>query len=67
MSEFGFTKVGYTNNRVTEVSADAVLASPAILERLNKFAKSAQVLAPKSDDFLYFTIMYIINISSIIN
>ena len=59
MSELGFKKVGYSNSRVTEVSADAVLASPAILERLNKFAQSAQVLAPKSDDFLYFTIIFL--------
>jgi hypothetical protein len=59
MSQFLLKKVGYLNTAAQEVSADTALASPAVLERLNKFAKSAQVLAPKSDDFLYFTIIFL--------
>ncbi len=35
------------------------LASPEILERLEKHAKHYQTLAPKSDDFLYFSIIFL--------
>nr|BDD46227.1 hypothetical protein 59 [bacterium] len=60
MSELGFIKVGYSNSSVVqEVSADTVRASPMILERLEKFAQASRVLAPKSDDFLYFTIIFL--------
>ena len=58
MSE-SIIKKGYANNLVQEVSNESIAASPVILERLEKFARTSQVLAPKSNDFLYFTIIFL--------
>lgn len=60
---FGFKKEGYSAQSIAQplskVEIADVLASPLINERLDKFAKHAQRIAPKSDDFLYFTIIFL--------
>lgn len=61
--DFGFKKEGYSEQSVAKfVSMDEIsdkLASPEIANRLEKFAFRAQKIAPKSDDFLYFTIIFL--------
>jgi hypothetical protein len=58
-----FTKHGFTDisivNRLNESSVKDSLASPEILSRLEKFANTVRNIAPKSDDFLYFTIIFL--------
>lgn len=62
MSNF-LLKQGYSSNSIVkEISKDEFqikLASPEILDRLEKFARQVQALAPKSDDFLYFSIIFL--------
>lgn len=57
-----FTKIGYTDGSIAKMISkedfDTNLASPEILEKLNKFATAVRTIAPKSDDFLYFTIIF---------
>lgn len=63
MSEFAFKKEGYSTrsvvNTLTSEEVSESLASPEITERLEKFAQSVQRIAPRSDDFLYFTIIFL--------
>ncbi len=58
-----FIREGYahegTIRPLSQKEADAELASPEILSRLEKHAHRVQALAPKSDDFLYFTIIFL--------
>ena len=57
-----FIKNSFSNESVVKkVSAkelESKLASPDIIEKLNKAAKASKAIAPKSDDFLYFTIIF---------
>lgn len=61
--DFGFKKEGYSAQSVAKfIPKDEIsdkLASPDITDRLEKFAFHAQKIAPKSDDFLYFTIIFL--------
>jgi hypothetical protein len=56
-------KKGYSSGSIAKVLSNDetsnLLASPHIIERLNKHAKTVQALAPKSDDFLYFSIIFL--------
>ena len=38
---------------------ESVLASTELVERMNKLAKEIKAIAPKSDDFLYFSIIFL--------
>ena len=52
-------KVGYYNGKIETLDSAKVLANPEITERLEKFAFDAKRIAPKSDDFLYFSIIFL--------
>jgi hypothetical protein len=56
-------KFGHTSGSVVqEISPDEFhnkLASDDILNRLNKFAQTIKAIAPRSDDFLYFSIIFL--------
>lgn len=58
-----WTKFGFDQNSMVKVLNDSekkeTLASAHIVERLEKHARKVQALAPKSDDFLYFTIIFL--------
>lgn len=54
-----FTKQGYSTSPITKLSKDAVLADPIILDRFTKLAYDIKSVAPKSDDFLYFSIIFL--------
>jgi hypothetical protein len=54
-----FKKIGYSPSPITKLSKDAVLADPVIVERMTKLAHEIKSLAPKSDDFLYFSIIFL--------
>lgn len=54
-----FKKIGYSPSPITKLSKDAVLADPVIVERMTKLAYEIKSLAPKSDDFLYFSIIFL--------
>lgn len=54
----GYAKEG-TIRTLTQQEAETELASPEIANRLEKHARRVQALAPKSDDFLYFTIIFL--------
>src|SRR5574342_1037917 len=57
-----FVKFSYSNNSIVQpLSKEEIqesLASPEILDRLEKFAQKIQSVGPRSDDFLYFTIIF---------
>ena len=59
----GFHKVGYAEGsivqRISHEDFKENLASPEILNRLEKFAKNIQAIAPRSDEFLYFSIIFL--------
>ena len=53
-------KICYSNeSKIQTQSADKALASPEIVERLSKLATDVRAIAPKSDDFLYFSIIFL--------
>jgi hypothetical protein len=56
-------KKGYDSGSTARVlstqETSNLLASPHIAERLEKHARTVQSLAPKSDDFLYFSIIFL--------
>jgi len=54
-----FKKIGYSPAPITKLSKDAVLADPVIVERMTKLAHEIKSIAPKSDDFLYFSIIFL--------
>jgi hypothetical protein len=54
-----FKKIGYSPSPITKLSKDAVLADPIIVERMTKLAHEIKSIAPKSDDFLYFSIIFL--------
>jgi len=54
-----FKKIGYSPAPITKLSKDAVLADPVIVERMTKLAHEIKAIAPKSDDFLYFSIIFL--------
>ena len=54
-----FKKIGYSPSPITQLSKDAVLADPVIVERMTKLAHEIKSLAAKSDDFLYFSIIFL--------
>ena len=54
-----FKKIGYSPSPITQLSKDAVLADPVIIERMTKLAHEIKSLAAKSDDFLYFSIIFL--------
>lgn len=54
-----FKKIGYSSAQITPLSKDAVLADPVIVERMTKLAHDIKGIAPRSDDFLYFSIIFL--------
>ena len=56
-------KKGYTSGSIVRVlsseESKAHLASPHIVERLDKYAQIVRTIAPKSNDFLYFSIIFL--------
>jgi hypothetical protein len=61
-SEYPFYKIGHTDDSVVrhiDPSEFDANASPEITERLNKFAQTVKAIAPRSDDFLYFSIIFL--------
>lgn len=56
-------KKGYSSGSIARVlttdETSGILASPHIVERLERHARTVQSLAPKSDDFLYFSIIFL--------
>ncbi len=54
-----FKKQGYSISPITKLSQEAVLADPVIVERFNKLAHEIKSIAPRSDDFLYFSIIFL--------
>jgi len=54
-----FKKIGYSPSPITQISKEAVLADPVIIERMTKLAHEIKSLAAKSDDFLYFSIIFL--------
>jgi hypothetical protein len=54
-----FKKKGYSASPVNPLSKDVVLADPIIVERMTKLAHEIKSIAPKSDDFLYFSIIFL--------
>lgn len=63
MLDKSFKKFGHTGNSIVrEISPDefqSKLASEDVLGRLNKFAQTIKAIAPRSDDFLYFSIIFL--------
>ena len=43
----------------SEIDGGSVYADPKLIERINKFAAEIRSVAPKSDDFLYFSIIFL--------
>jgi hypothetical protein len=54
-----FKKIGYSAAQITPLSKEAVLADPVIVERMTKLAHDIKSIAPRSDDFLYFSIIFL--------
>ena len=55
-----FKKVCYSNEpKLRKESPEKVLASQDIVDRLSKLANNVKAIAPKSDDFLYFSIIFL--------
>ncbi len=53
-------KISYSNNiGIKTESPEKVLASQEIVDRLSKLAKEVKAISPKSDDFLYFSIIFL--------
>jgi len=47
------------NNIVGTCDHDEIVANPKIVRRFSKLARSIKSIAPKSDDFLYFSIIFL--------
>lgn len=56
-------KIGYTDTsivkQISEGEFNSTFASPEITSRLEKFANTVRTIAPRSNDFLYFTIIFL--------
>jgi len=53
-------KICYSPNaEIKTERLESVLASTELVERMNKLAKEIKAIAPKSDDFLYFSIIFL--------
>jgi len=53
-------KICYSNEpRIKTEPVEKVLASQELVDRLNKLATDVRAIAPKSDDFLYFSIIFL--------
>jgi len=53
-------KICYSNEpKIKTESPEKVLASQELVDRLNKLATDVRAIAPKSDDFLYFSIIFL--------
>jgi len=60
--ELPIIKTGYTSESIVRSISPSEfesLASPEITNRLNKFAQTVKAIAPRSDDFLYFSIIFL--------
>ena len=44
---------------ISEISSDKILASPELVERMSKVASDIRNIAPRSDDFTYFSIVFL--------
>ena len=47
------------NNVVGTHDQQEILANPKLVKRMTKLANSLKAIAPKSDDFLYFSIVFL--------
>jgi len=55
-----FKKVCFSpNSNVKTHSNEEIRANPQIVDRFTKLAKNLKSIAPKSDDFLYFSIIFL--------
>ena len=54
-----FKKIGYSPSKINSISKDAILADPVLVNRMTKLAHEIKSIAPKSDDFLYFSIIFL--------
>lgn len=54
----GFTDASVIK-QLNSAEVQAELASPHIIQQLEKFANTIRAIAPKSDDFLYFSIIFL--------
>lgn len=63
MSKDNIIKIGFTDaSLVRQISAEEFetkFASESVVNRLNKFANTVRAIAPRSDDFLYFSIIFL--------
>lgn len=62
MKEYGFIKICNSediNSEIKTTDKKEALASPEIIERMTKLAKNIKTVSPKSDDFLYFSIIFL--------
>ena len=55
-----FNKIGFSDyNGLKKLEESSVLADPRIMRRFEKLANQIKSIAPKSDDFLYFSIIFL--------
>ena len=55
-----FKKIGFSEEHsIDHISNEDVLADPVLVSRMDKFANEIKSIAPKSDDFLYFSIIFL--------
>lgn len=54
-----FKKIGHSFSELTPLKKEAVLADPIIVDRMTKLAHEIKSIAPKSNDFLYFSIIFL--------
>ncbi len=62
MSTHNFLKIGHTDESVVQAISPSEFeahASAEVTDRLNKFAQTIKAIAPRSDDFLYFSIIFL--------
>jgi hypothetical protein len=45
--------------KISEISSDKILASPELMDRMSKVANDIRSIAPRSDDFTYFSIVFL--------
>ena len=55
-----FNKIGSSPDiNLKTITKESVFADPAVVARFTKLAKNIKSIAPKSDDFLYFSIIFL--------
>ena len=47
------------DGKISEISSEKILASPELVERMSKVANDVRKIAPRSDDFTYFSIVFL--------